>query len=502
MGVSKIDLIIINATIATATDVLPAQQIAIGAGKIVLLGQNLTSLFPGTDTLDAEGGYVCPGGVDSHVHLAQDNSPTGDTWESGTRSAIAGGTTTVLAFASQRRTDESLFPVVEEYHRRSHGQAYCDYGFHLILTNLTPKILDEELPIMMRDGISSVKLYMTYEPMKLRDRELLDIFETTRRLGMTTMIHAENSDVIQWMTEKLEARGRTEPYAHALARPNIAEDEATYRAISLSEVADVPILLVHLSSKLAAAHVRKAQTRLLNVYAETCPHYLFFTSERLKGKGFTGAKCVCSPALREDPLDLESMWRGLVNHTFTVVSSDHAPSKFDHPLGKKKGTSTFTQIPNGLPGLETRMPALFSGGVVTGRLSIQKFVELTSSNPAKMYGLSATKGTIAPGYDADFVIFYPTAEQVEANQRGSTMTPFRLENSMLHHDIDYTPFEDMHFDNWPRYTILRGKVVWNRDQGGILGSKADGAFLKREKSSMCTPRGVFVNEFNPYQDTS
>ncbi|KAL5334016.1 hypothetical protein BJX70DRAFT_37025 [Aspergillus crustosus] len=535
-----IELIITDATIATASDILPNTDIAISNGKIALLGTNLTTLFPSAPTLSAEGAYVLPGGVDSHVHLQQDNSPTGDTWETGTRSAIAGGTTTVLAFASQKRTDDSLFPVVEEYHRRAAGNAFCDYGFHLILTNPTEKILSEELPLLVKnEGISSVKLYMTYQPMRLHDSDLLDVMATTRGLGMTTMIHAENADMIDWMTKRLEARGRTEPYAHALARPNIAEDEATYRALSLAELADVPILIVHMSSKVAAGHVRRAQTKLLPVHAETCPHYLFFTSEKLRGEHFHGAMCVCSPALREDPMDLSAMWDGLVNGTFTTFSSDHAPSKyvsqhtptqpnptvdmvgganrrcrFDHPLGKKKGTSSFTQIPNGLPGLETRMPSLFCNGVLTGRLSIQKFVELTSSNPAKLYGLASTKGTIAPGYDADLVIWYPTAEQAEKFNSGldskkaappaaaaaTVLEPFKLKNEMLHHDIDYTPFEGMEFTNWPRYTILRGKVVWNRDEGGILGARGDGGYLKRGRSTLSRPRGVFVNEFNPYEE--
>lgn len=288
----------------------------------------MPALFPHAATLDAQGGYVLPGGIDSHVHLAQDDFPTGDNWESGTRSAIAGGTTTVLAFASQNRADESVFPVVEEYHRRANDVTYCDYGFHLILSNPTANILANELPIIVRDGITSVKVYMTYQPLRLRDRQILEVMESTRRLGMTTMVHAENTEMIEWMTEKLHARGRTEPYGHALSRPPLAEDEATYRVIALSELADVPILIVHMSSKKAAEHVRNAQTRLLPIHGETCPQYLFFTSDRLKGEGFEGAKCVCSPALRESPLDLQGMWDGLANGTFTTFSSDHAPTKY------------------------------------------------------------------------------------------------------------------------------------------------------------------------------
>jgi dihydropyrimidinase len=292
------------------------------------LGNDVQSFLAARRTIDAHGGYVTPGGVDSHVHLHQDNAPTGDKFESGTRSAIAGGTTTILAFASQKKTEMSLIPVVEEYHRRSKGNSYADYGFHLILTNPTPDILSQELPGLVRDGITSVKLYMTYDPMKLSDRQILDVMMATRSLEMTTMVHAENADIIGWISDQLEKQRMTDPFSHALSRPNIAEDEATYRVISLSEVMDVPILIVHMSSKVAAEHVRKAQTRLLPIYGETCPHYLYLTSERLRGDNFEGAKCVCSPPLREAPMDLEAMWEGLSNGTFTTVSSDHAAHKY------------------------------------------------------------------------------------------------------------------------------------------------------------------------------
>ncbi|KAI8253102.1 Dihydropyrimidinase [Colletotrichum sp. SAR 10_98] len=449
----------------TASDVHARQDIVVRDGKILAVGQDLKSIFSAKTTIDAQHAFVMPGGVDSHVHLDQDNSPTGDNFETGTRSAIAGGTTTVIAFATQSRTQESIHPVVEDYHGRATGKSYCDYGFHLILTNPTPTVLRDELPHYVREGISSVKLYMTYEPLKLRDGEILDVMMATRALGMTTMVHAENSDMISWITARLAEQALTAPYYHAISRPNIAEDEAVYRVISLAELSDVPILIVHMSSKTAAGHVRAAQTRLLPIHAETCPHYLYLTADALRPNhpahdAFSGAKHICSPPLREDAMDLEAMWTGIVNGTFTTFSSDHAPSKYDHPSGKKAGLAA-------------------DGGM--------------------------SKGAIAAGYDADFVIWYPTAEQVAATAGGgevAKMEPFELENEMLHHDIDYSPFEGMKFENWPRYTILRGKVVWDRDNGGLLGKMGDGNFLRRGKSTLSKPRNKWVNEFQPMPEAN
>ncbi|KAI9710960.1 MAG: hypothetical protein M1820_002397 [Bogoriella megaspora] len=495
-----LDLVVKNGVIVTASEVLPTgQDIGIKDGKIVCIGSSLPQ-SQGTKVVDAQGGYITPGGVDSHVHLSQLNCPTGDNWETGSRSAIAGGTTTIIAFASQQKTDDSLIPVLKDYHGKCTGQSYTDYGFHFILTKPNTTILDKELPMLAKEeGITSVKLYMTYEPMKLRDRELLDIMMACRGLGMTTMIHAENSDMIDLIIERLEARGLTEPYYHALARPQLAESEASYRAICLAEAVDAPVLLVHMSSETALEHVRAAQARLLPIHAETCPQYLYLLSERLKGTKddhYHGAKCVCSPPLKHEPADLDNVWKSVANGTITTFSSDHAPSKYYVEGGKRlgliDGIPKFTKIPNGLPGVETRMPLLFdrAGNTEDGaRITLPRFVQITATNPAKLYGLDGVKGSIAPGYDADLVIWSP-------EKKDSVI----ITNSMLHHDIDYTPYEGMTIKSWPRYTILRGKIIWDRDNGGIVGEMGDGKYLKRKKGLVLNgrtgnrPKGMFEGE--------
>jgi len=252
---------------------------------------------------------------------------------------------------------------------------------------------------------------------------------------------------------------------------------------------DTPILLVHISSKTAARTIRDAQTRLLPIYAETCPQYLWLLSERLKGDNYEGAKAVCSPPPRDSAEDTEAIWRGIANGTFTTFSSDHAATKFYAEGGKRlglvDGKALFTKIPNGLPGLETRLPLLYKG-VEEGRISIHDFVRVACSNPAKLYGLSR-KGAIQPGKDADLCIWYPKGK----------MKPFELDNSMLHHDIDYTPYEGMTFTNWPRYTLLRGKIIWDRDGKGLVGEVGCGQYTKRTESTLPGPRNVFVNEWRP-----
>jgi dihydropyrimidinase len=484
------DLVIHNGLIVTASDILPRSiHIGINNGIIETI---TTSKISGKQEIDAEGGYIMPGGVDSHVHIDQDNAPAGDDFETGSRSAIAGGTTTMIPFAIQPKKEYDLLKVVEEYHGRANkkGGSYCDYGFHLIISEPTEEMLEKSFPeVCEKEAITSVKVYTTYPRYKLTDAQLLQILLTNRKNNVTTMVHAENSDIIDFINNRLKEKNLSAPFYHTVSRPQIAEDEASYRAISLAKLIDVPMLLVHMSCESALDHVKKAQTDLFPIFAETCPQYLFLTGDKLNhdcsnhgshDDEFQGAKFICSPPLRSTHKDLEGVWKHLINGTITVFSSDHAPSKYDHPLGKKKGLINgiphFTEVPNGLPGIETRLPLLFCYGVETGRITPQKFVELTSTNPAKLYGLNETKGSIAVGLDADFTIWYPP----------NKIAKFSLTNEMLHHSIDYTPFEGMEFTNWPRYTILRGNVCYDRDNGGVVSGKI-GTYLRRKGSALAGP---------------
>ena len=484
------DLLVINGLVVTASDTAN-YDIAIKDGKITLLApRGLLSKESAKRVVDAEGGYVMPGGIDCHVHLEEPalfggKGRSSDTFETGSRSAIAGGTTTFVAFAPQCKDEESLLDILDATHKKAHGNCYTDYSFHMLVSNPCQLALSQFSELRSR-GISSLKIYMTYAALQLRDDQILDVLLASRREGITTMIHAENGDVLNWMTAQLEARGMYAPKYHATSRPQLVETEATNRAITLSELIDAPILVVHVSSPSAAAHLRNAQTRGLSVYAETCPQYLFLTRDDLSKPGFEGAKCVCSPPPRDSAEDHEGIWTGLANGTFTVLSSDHCPFMYeDAETGKKSILSAdypegrFSGIPNGCPGIETRLALTLSAN----RLPLQKFVEVTSTNAAKLYGLYPQKGTILPGVsDADLTIWYPPK-----GEKGA-LEPFALTNSMLHHNVDYTPFEGRILDQWPRYTILRGQIVWDRDNGGLQGAKGFGKFVSRSKSSLPGPR--------------
>ena len=461
---AEFDLVVRGGTAATAVDVFRT-DVGIRGGRIVALAADLP---PGKREIGASGLLVLPGGVNSHCHLDQptgDDSVMADDFESGTRSAACGGTTTLMPFAAQMK-GQSLREAVPDYHRRAEGKAYIDYAFHLIVTDPTPQVLGQELPALIRDGYTSFKIYMTYEALKLSDREILDVLALARRERALVMIHAENADCIGWLTERLERIGDTAPKFHAAARPQIAEREATHRAIALAELVDTPILIVHVSGKEAIEQIRWARSRGLRIYAETCPQYLFLTADDLAAPGFHGAKCVCSPPPR-DKASQAAVWDGLRDGLFQVFSSDHAPFRYDDPKGKKvpKAASSFACIPNGIPGLETRLPLLFSAGVSEGRIDLCQFVALTATNAAKMYGLYPRKGSIAIGADADLVIWDP--------QRDVTIA-----NAALHHNVDYTPFEGMRVRGWPVTTISRGEVVWS--DGIFDAARGRGQFLACE----------------------
>ncbi|MCB8881339.1 dihydropyrimidinase [Acidisoma cellulosilytica] len=462
------DVIIRGGTVVTATDTMRA-DVGIRAGKIVSLSDKLTGA---AKTIDASGLLVMPGGIDSHVHLAQPafgGPAMADGFETGTRSAIAGGTTTVIPFALQPR-GTSLRHAVTDYHREADGQSFCDYGFHLIISDPTASVLSQELPALVDDGYTSFKVFMTYDDLVLNDRQLLDVFSCARDCKALVMVHCEGYDAIKFMTERLESAGKTAPYYHALSRPESVEREATHRAISHAELTDVPIMVVHVSGREPMEQIRWAQNKGLKIYAETCPQYVALTADDLKGLNMdeSGGKYICSPPPRDEQ-SWDAIWSGIQTGVFQTFSSDHCPFYYEGSEGKlnPKARTSFRWVPNGIPGVETRLQILYSKGVVEGRISVNEFVALTSTNHAKMYGLYPQKGSIGPGFDADIVLWDPSRREV-------------ISQSLMHHGADYTPYEGMAVVGWPVMTLLRGKVV--AEDGRITGEKGDGQFLKRSLS--------------------
>lgn len=456
------DLVIANGTVATASDVFAA-DVGITDGTVAALGRGLE----GAETIDATGHLVLPGGIDSHVHIDQ---PSGegivmaDTFETGTLSALFGGNTTVLPFCMQQR-GQSLRDALTDYHAKAEGNLYTDVSFHLVIADPTEAVLGQELPAAVADGYTSFKVFMTYEGLRLNDAEILATMDTARRTGALVMVHCENEDAIRYLIERHVAEGRLEPTSHAATRPKAVEREATHRAISLAEVVDVPVVIVHVSNGAAMEEIERARMRGRNVTGETCPQYIRLTAADLDGMDWEGAKLVCSPPPR-DEAEWANIWRGISAGVFDLFSSDHCPFRYDDDRGKLNptGRNDFRHIPNGIPGVETRLPILFSEGVSKGRIDLARFVALTATNHAKTYGLYPRKGTIAVGSDADIAIWDPSAETT-------------LRHADLHDGSDYTPYEGLAVKGLPRTVILRGKVMV-RD-GILTGAKGDGAYLSR-----------------------
>ena len=457
------DLIVRGGTVATAADTFRS-DVAIRDGRVVALGHDLG---PADREIDAVGMLVLPGGIDAHCHIEQESSfkvMTADDFYSGSVSAAFGGNTTILPFAAQHR-GQHLRDVVKTTHERAGPKAVIDYAFHLIISDPTENVLGQELPALIMEGYTSFKVYMTYEMLKIDDRQMLDIMSLARRHGAMTMVHAENNDVINWLSERLLTRGYVAPKYHAVSHNPIAESEASRRAIDLARLADAKLLIVHVSAPEAAQAILNARNRGLPVYGETCPQYLFLTAADLDRDGMEGAKFCCSPPPR-DKAGQEAIWLGLKNGTFQVFSSDHAPYRYDETGKFSAGPNpSFKKIANGVPGIETRMPLLFSEGVGKGRLSLNEFVALTSTNAAKIYGLHPRKGTIAVGSDADIAIWDPTWKRT-------------ITRSILHDNMDYTPYEGMEVTGWPKTVINRGRVVVEDET--LLVARGSGEFLERQ----------------------
>src|SRR5882672_6490926 len=448
-----------NGTIITAVDQYKG-DVLIEDEKIALIG---TAIDVQADkAIDANGKFVLPGGIDVHTHMDMPfgGATSADDFETGTRAAAFGGTTTIVDFAIQYR-GQTLHTAWEMWAKKAEGKAVVDYGFHMIITELNDQV-EGEMDALVGQGITSFKLFMAYPGVfMLDDASIFKALLRTGNNGGTICMHAENGGVIDVLVQRALAQGKTAPKYHALTRPARAEAEATHRAIALAEIAGVPIYIVHLSAAEALEMVTEARDRGLPAFAETCPQYLFLSSENYEEPDFGGSKYVMSPPLR--PKDTqERLWRGLAFNDLQAISTDHCP--FCMKEQKVLGKGDFSKIPNGAPGIETRMSLVYDGGVRTGRISLNRFVELTSTSPAKIFGLFPRKGTIAPGSDADIVVFDPEKK-------------VRLGVKTLHMNVDYNPYEGREVTGVTDTVISRGKVVI--DGGKFVGKAGAGSFLKR-----------------------
>jgi dihydropyrimidinase len=456
-------------TVVTATD-LYRGDVLIEDEKIVAIGAPGGLIPEGGQipprTIDATGKYVIPGGIDVHTHLDMPfgGTTSADDFESGTIAAAHGGTTSVVDFAIQYR-GQTLSHALDAWRRKADGKAAIDYGFHMIVTDLNDAVL-REMDALVLEGVTSFKLFMAYPGVfMLDDASIFRALLRTRENGGTICMHAENGGVIDVLVQRALAEGKTEPKYHALTRPARAEAEATHRAIALAEIAGVPIYIVHLSAPEALEMVTAARDRGLPAYAETCPQYLFLSYDNYEEPGFEGAKYVMSPPLRPKE-GQDRLWRGLAGNDLQAISTDHCP--FCMKEQKELGRGDFSKIPNGAPGIETRMSLVFDGGVRTGKITLNRFVELTSTSPARIFGLFPRKGTIAPGSDADLVIFDPNKKQT-------------LSAKTLHMKVDYNPYEGREVTGAADIVLSRGKVVV--ENGEFVGRAGSGSFLKRNPRS-------------------
>lgn len=452
-------VLIKNGHIFTAVDNYVA-DILVDDGKIRTIGIDLSA--DDAKTIDATGKYVIPGGIDPHTHLdfPFGGTVSSDDFSTGTIAAAVGGTTTIVDFVVQQ-PGQSLTEALEIWHQKAGGQAAVDYGFHMIIRDLPDSRLPE-MDEMVRQGVTSFKMFMAYRGAVMVDDDT--IFKAMVRAadnGAMICLHAEHGHMIDVLVQEALAKGDTAPRFHASTRPPITEAEATHRAIRMAEVAGAPVYFVHLSCTEALEEVQAARSRRNYVYAETCPHYLTLDNSMYDQEGFEGAKYVLTPPLR-DKWHQEELWKGLRRNDLQVVSTDHCAFRFSDQ--KTLGVNDFSKIPNGGPGIENRLSLIYTNGVVSGLMDMNRLVEVFATTPAKLFGLFPRKGTIAVGSDADIVVFDPDAETVISAQ--------------THHmNIDYNLYEGMTVKGVPEAVIANGRVLV--EGGQYTGISAGGRFLKR-----------------------
>jgi len=451
--------VIKNGTIVTASDSYHA-DIGIKDGKIAVIAKNLVA--DNAEIIDAQNKYVFPGGIDVHTHLDLPVSGTfsKDDFATGTIAAACGGTTTVIDFCTQDK-GKSLNDALDVWHAKAQGKAVIDYGFHVAITDMSKEVLTE-MQDVIRQGCPSFKLYMTYADIRMEDDAILkDLLQIREHNGLIC-VHAENHWVIQYLVNKFIAEGKVEPIYHALSRPPLVEAEATGRAIKLAQIADAPLYIVHLTCQESLQEVVRARECGSKIMAETCPQYLLLSEENYRAPNFEGAKYVISPPLRPKE-NQEKLWRALAGNQLQVISTDHCP--FDFNGQKDRGRDSFAKIPGGVAGIEARMALIFDRGVNAGKITVNRFVELTATNPAKIFGLYPQKGSIIVGGDADLVVFDPLLTKT-------------ISKAILHENVDYTPYEGFKVTGYPTLTMSRGKIIVK--DGNFVGQKGAGQFVKRK----------------------
>ncbi len=475
---STFDLVIRGGTLVTAADIIRC-DIGIRGERIVALGEELD----GATVIDATGKLVLPGGVDSHCHVEQleaDGSIHEESFGTAAVSAFAGGTTTLIPFAPQFK-GQPIAAHLHDYRGRA-ARSPIDHALHQIVTDPTDAVIESELPGIVASGVRSLKVFLTYDPLHVDDRQYLAVLAAAKRLGALVCVHCENYEAIRWRSAALLGAGRPEPASHALSRPKVVEREATYRAIALAELVDQPIHIFHVSCSEVAEEIARAQARGVKVTGETCPQYLVLSAADMARPGREGAKFMCSPSPR-GPGDAEGLWGAIRAGTLDIVSSDHCGYSFAGDRGKwLNGPNVdFTRIPNGIPGLAARLPLTFTEGVAKGRIDLNAFVRLTATTPAKRFGLYPRKGTIAPGVDADLVLWDA--------ERQVTLT-----NALMQHAIDYTPYEGIEVTGWPVMTIARGRVVM--EAGRVTAEAGAGRYLAADLCAAMAPRGIVPDGFD------